>query len=404
MEEIALAGVKVLDFGWAIAGSLTGKYLGDYGAQVVKIESGKRVDMMRTSRQVSISGSSPDDKPRFVVLNTSKFDMTLDLQHPRARAVIDRLISWADILNENFTPGAMAKFGLDYPYVKSINPGIIMLSGSLYGQTGPLAREWGVDGIGAALSGHSNLMGWPDRSPINPRVVYGDYTLPLFNVLAVVAALDYRRRTGKGQYIDSSMLEVWTHVTSPSFLDWEANRYLQTRNGNRIPNASPHGVFPCIGDDRWCAITVFTDEQWQAFCRVIGDPIWTTESRFTTLKSRKENEDELERLVADWTVKHSTEEVMQIMQANGVPAGVVQNGQDILENDPQVKAREFFVPLEHPVIGIFNHLKPPFKLVRTEPKIRTAPCLGEHTEYVCTQFLGMSDEEFVSLLKDGVFN
>ncbi|MBN1850237.1 MAG: CoA transferase [Deltaproteobacteria bacterium] len=403
-DEQALKDVNVLDFGWAIAGSLTGKYLGDYGATVIKVESSKRIDMIRTSRHVSIStGTNPDDKPRFVQLNTSKYGITLDLQNPRARAVIEKLIIWADVINENFTPGTMEKLGLDYASVKSINPRIIMISGSLFGQTGPLAREWGVDGIGAALSGHSNLIGWPDRGPGGATVTYGDYILPFFNVLAVVSALDYRRKTGKGQYIDASMLEIWTHMTNPAILDWQANANLQNRNGNRIPNASPHGVFPCYGEDRWCAIAVFTEKEWRSFCNVIDDPPWTKEPRFSTLSNRKEHEDELEKLMSEWTVKHEAKDIMHMMQKAGIAASVVQNAQDILDNDPQMREREFFVRLEHPVIGVFNHVNPPFKLLGTKPRTRTAPRLGEHNEYVCTHFLNISDDEFVRLLQDGVF-
>jgi benzylsuccinate CoA-transferase BbsF subunit len=405
MEKQALVGVKVLDFGWALVGALTGKYLADYGAQVVKVESVRRLDLSRTARQISIStATNPDDKPWFTLLNTSKYSITFDLKHPRAREVMDRFIRWADIVNENFTPGTMSKLGFSYEYIRKIKPNIIMVGGSTYGQTGPLAREWGIDGTGAALSGHHDATGWPDRWPVSPHgVAYGDYVLPLFNVLAVVAALDYRRRTGKGQYIDASMFEVLAHKISPVLLDWQANAHLQTRAGNRIPHAAPHGVFPCTGDDRWCAIAVFTDDEWQAFCHVIGDPAWTREQRFATLSSRKENEDEMERLVAEWTQKHPADEVMQMMQAAGVPAAVVQNAQDLLEHDPQLKERDFIVPLEHPVLGIFNHPAPPFKLLKTKAHMRTSPCLGEHTEYVCTQLLGMSDGEFVNLLQDGVF-
>jgi benzylsuccinate CoA-transferase BbsF subunit len=199
------------------------------------------------------------------------------------------------------------------------------------------------------------------------------------------------------------MLEVCAHQITPAMLDWEANGHLQTRNGNRIAYAAPHGVFPCRGDDRWCAIAVFTEEEWQAFCRTIGEPSWITETRFATLNSRKENEDALEELVAEWTKQHSAEDVMQLMQASGVPAGVVQTMQDVMENDPQLRDREFLVPLKHPVIGVFGHPTPPYKLLNTKAQVRTAPCMGEHTEYVCTQLLGMSDEEFVELSRQGLF-
>lgn len=405
MEKQALAGVKVLDFGWALVGSLTTKQLADYGAQVVRVESITRVDLPRTNRMISrSSATNPDDKPWFTHLNTSKYSLALNLKCASARGIMERLIHWADVVNSNFTPGTLNKLGFDYDYVKAIKPNIIMVAGSAYGQTGPMAREWGVDGTGAALSGYLDLTGWPDRSPVGPNVPYGDIVLPFFISTAIVSALDYKRRTGKGQYIDASMLEVCAHQITPALLDWEVNGHLQTRNGNRIDYAAPHGVFPCRGNDRWCAIGVFTDSEWKAFCQVIGKPPWTKEQRFATLRSRKENEDALEELVAEWTKQYSAEEVMQKMQAVGVPAGVVQTMEDLLEHDPQLKEREFLLPLKHPVIGVFGHPTPPFKLSKTKAQVRTSPCLGEHTEYVCTQILGMSDEEFTYLFRQGVFD
>ena len=404
MEKQALAGVKVLDFGWALVGSLTTKQLADHGAQVVRVESITRIDLPRTNRMISMSSATnPDDKPWFTHLNTSKYGMALNLKSVPARSIIERLISWADVINANMVPGTLSRLGLGYDYVKTIKPDIIMAEGSAYGQTGPMAQEWGVDGTGAALSGYLDLTGWPDQGPVGPNVPYGDVVLPFFIAAAIVAALDYKRRTGKGQYIDASMLEVSVHQTTPALLDWEANQHLPTRNGNRIAYAAPHGVFPCEGNDRWCAIGVFTEEEWETFCQVIGDPAWTKEPRFATLNSRKENENALEELVAKWTRKHSAEEVMHILQAAGVAAGVVQNMQDIVENDPQLKARKFLVPLKHPVIGIFYHPTPPYKLLKTKAQVRTSPCLGEHTEYVCTQLLGMSDKEFIDLWKQGIF-
>jgi benzylsuccinate CoA-transferase BbsF subunit len=344
-----------------------------------------------------------DDNPMFTHFNTSKYSMALNLRHPRAREVVDRLIRWADVVNANFTPGTLDKLGFGYEYMKSIKPDIIMAEGSAYGQTGPLAHEWGVDGTGAALSGYLHLTGWPDRGPVAPNLPYSDVVLPLFIGTAIVAALDYRRRTGKGQYIDASMIEACIHQITPALLDWQANRHLQTRNGNRIPYAAPHGVFPCQGEDRWCAIAVFTDAEWEAFCQAIGNPPWTKDPRFATLDSRKENEDALEELVAEWTRRHSAEEVMQIMQAAGVPAGVVQTVQDLLERDPQMRVGGLFVQLKHPVMGVFSHPRPPYKLTKTQARIRTSPCLGEHTEFVCTELLGMSHEQFVELSKQGLF-
>lgn len=398
----ALTGIKVLDFGWALAGSLTTKHLADHGAQVVRVESINRPDLTRTSRLISRSkANNPDDKPWFTYVNTSKYSISLNLKHPKAKGVTDKLIRWADVINENFTPGTMDKLGLGYEYVRTIKPDIVMLGASVYGQTGPHSRTWGVDGTGTSLSGHRNLTGWSDRWPVaSTTAPYGDILLPFFSALAIVSALDYRRRTGKGQYIDASMLEVLIHDTVPALLDWEFNGHLQIRIGNRITYAAPHGVFPCIGEDRWCAIAVFTEQEWRAFCNILGNPPWTTEARFETLELRKANENALEEFVADWTKKHSAEDVMYKMQNAGVAAGVVQNVQDLLENDPQLKEREFMIQLEHPVIGTFSHPTPAYKLLKTKAQMRTSPCFGEHTEFVCKQLLGMSDDEFIDLLQE----
>ena len=404
MEKQALAGIKVLDFGWALVGSLTSKQLADHGAEVVRVESITHIDLPRANRMTSQStGTNPDDKPWFTHLNTSKYSMALNLKCASAKNVIERLVRWADVINANMVPGTLDRLGFGYNHVKTIKPDIIMAEGSAYGQTGPMAHEWGVDGTGAALSGYLDLTGWPDRGPVGPNVPYGDVVLPFLIATAIVAALDYRRRTGKGQYIDASMLEVCVHQISPSLLDWEANHHLQTRNGNRIAYAAPHGVFPCKGDDRWCAIGVFTDDEWQAFCEVIAQPELIKDPGFATLKARKENEAELEALVAQWSINHSAEDVMTMMQAAGVAAGVVQTMEDIVDHDPQLKEREFLIPLKHPVIGVFGHPTPPYKLSETRAHVTTSPCLGEHTEYICTELLGMSDEEFVSLYRQGIF-
>ena len=404
MEKQALEGVKVLDFGWALVGSLTGKHLADYGAVVIRVESITRADLSRTNRLTSgSSASNPDDKPWFNHLNTSKYSLSLNLKHPEAAGIIKKLIHWADVVNENFTPGTMARLGFGYDDIISFKPDIIMVSGSLYGQSGPLAQEWGVDGTGASLSGYLDQTGWPDRGPVAPNAPYGDTVLPLFNAMAVVAALDYKRRTGKGQYIDSSMLEASIHQITPVLLDYEVNGHLTTRNGNRVAHAAPHGVFPCKGEDRWCAIAVFSHEEWIALGNVIGNPAWVKDPKFISLKARKENEDELETFLSEWTRQFSAQAVEKKMQAAGVAAGVVQTMEDILDHDPQLKEREFMLQLEHPVIGVCGHPTPAFKLSETKAQIKPAPCLGEHNDYICTQILGMPENEFIELLQQGVF-
>lgn len=398
----ALDGIKVLDFGWAFIGSWTTKYLADYGAQVVKVESTNVPDRLRGRGHNS---TNLDDSPWFTHLNTSKYSITLNLKHSRAHEIVEKFVRWADVVTENFSPGIMKRLGFDYTYMRSIKPDIIMASSSIFGQTGPRSSEAGTDLTGTSFSGYLDLSGWPDRAPImpGPDAPYGDFVTPFFVALTIIAALDYKHKTGKGQYIDTSMVEILAHTHTPSLLDWEANAHLETRKGNRIAYASPHGVFPCRGHDRWCAITVFTDEEWQAFCHVIGDPSWIKEPRFANFKSRKENEDELEKLVAGWTLQYSAEDIMIKMQEAGVPAGVVQDAADIIERDPQLKERGVLVPLKHPTLGVFGHSTPPFKLLKTKAQMRTSPCLGEHTKYVCTEFLCMSNEEFLELFQEGVF-
>jgi benzylsuccinate CoA-transferase BbsF subunit len=408
MGNQALKGLKVLDFGWALAGTVITRILANHGAEVVRIESSRRPDFTRIDRGYPYEKTSHennlDDKPWFVQLNTSKYSMSLNLKHPRAKEIIRKLVEWADVVNENFTPGTLDQMGLGYEYMKSIKPDIIMVSASVYGQTGPLAQQWGIDGTGAALSGRLALTGWPDRVPITPSAgVWGDFVLPLVSATALMAALVHRRKTGKGQYIDASMFDVSTQQITPALLDYQANGRLPNRTGNRVPNAAPHGAFPCKGDDRWVAIGVFTQGEWEAFKQVLGNPAWANEERFSTLESRKQNEDELEKLVADWTVQHTAEEVMERMQAAGVAAGVFQTAQDMIENDPHLAEREFLVQRNHPVIGTFGHQADPFKLSGTPSNVRTSPCLGEHNEYVCTKLLGMSDEQFIDLVVDGVF-
>ncbi len=401
----ALAGIKILDFGWAIAGASATKFLGDYGATVIRVESISHLDIARTNRAVSMStATNPDDKPWFTHLNTSKYSMSVDLRNPRARGVIEKLIRWADVINANFAPGTLDKLNLGYQFAKNVKPDIIMAEASVYGQSGPLTNQRGIDGSGAALSGYLDQTGWPDRGPVGPNVPYSDSILPLFVAMAIVGAVDYRRRTGKGQYIDASMLELCIHQNTPALLDWELNGHLQVRQGNRIAYAAPHGVFPCTGKDRWCAIAVFTEDEWKTFCSVLGDLPWTEEERFATLESRKMNEDELEKLVTEWTARHSAEDVMKMLQAASVPAGIVQTMEDVVDSDPHLKARKFLIPMKHPVIGVFGHPNPPFKLTGTPPRIRTSPCLGQHNECICTSILGMSDEEFVELVREGVFD
>jgi len=233
---------------------------------------------------------------------------------------------------------------------------------------------------------------------------YTDYVInPGHAVIATLAALRYRNRTGKGQLIEVAQVESSVCVVGTAILDYAVNGRVQNRQGNRLPYAAPHGAYRCQGDDRWCVIAVFSDDQWRAFCQAIGDPQWCHEERFATLQGRKQNEDELDRLVEGWTSTRTAEEVMQTLQTAGVAAGVVQNARDVLENDPHLKARGYYVYLDHPDAGPTAYDGPGFRLSKTPGGLQSpAPCLGQHTDYVCREVLQMDDEEVAQLVIEGV--
>lgn len=269
-------------------------------------------------------------------------------------------------------------------------------------QNDPLPKFAGYGFFGTAYAGYCHLVGWPDREPLPLFNNYSDFVAPWYLACAVIGALLYRRRTGKGMYLDQSQVEAGASFLAPVILDYMVNGRIAQRMGNRDPYMAPHGLFPCKGDDRWIAIAVASEEQWRSFCAVLGNPAWTREPRFATLLARKQNEDELERLIGEWTRNYTEEQVMAMMQHAGVPAGVVQTCEDLFA-DPQLKHREHFRFLEHRVIGTHAYNSPAYRLSQTACDIKKAgPCLGEDNEYVYKQILGLSDDEIADLLIEGV--
>jgi len=401
-QKGALEGIRVCDFSWVGAGPLATKYLADFGAQVIKIESIKHPDIGRLSAPFKDNIIHPDRSAFFLHSNTSKLSITLNIRHPKGLEIAKKIVKISDIVMENFTPGVINKLGLGYNELKKIKPDIIMASSSIYGQTGPKTRFSGFGNSGASISGHYMLTGWPDRDPVTPGIAYADVVQPLFTAAALMAAIDYRERTGKGQYIDTTQVETMAQFISPAFLDYFANGTIQTRQGNRSTYASPHGVFPSKGEDRWCALAVFDEKEWKGLCNAMQNPSWAQDQKFTTFISRKENEDELETLISKWTVNYDRDELVTMLQNAGVPSGPVQDASDLVDRDPQLRERQSFVKLTHPVIGECNHPVPPVKLSKSPAQVKTSPCLGEHNEYVYLDLLGIPDEEFVELLNDGV--
>jgi benzylsuccinate CoA-transferase BbsF subunit len=400
--RLPLHGVKVLELTRVIVGSGVGRFLGTAGADVVHVESEKRLDFLRTSFPYKDNVPGINRAGYFHRYNPDKYGIGLDLSNPDGLAIMKKLVAWADVFIESNVPGMVDKFWLDYEHVRKLNPDIVMLSTSQMGREGPLAHYKGFGVQTAAMAGFHQITGYGD-GPMGPFGAYTDMVSIQWLVTALLAALEHRRRTGQGQYIDHSQFEAGVHALAPAILGFTANGEIASQAGNRDALAAPHGCYRCMGEDRWCAIAVYSDEEWRAFCTVLGDPAWTKEDRFASLADRKKNEDELNKLVEEWTRPRTPEDVMATLQSLGVAAGLVSTGEDLNLN-PQLAARGYFKVLQHTEIGPTPFSNPPFRFAKAQGEVRkAAPCFGEHTEYVCREILGMSDEEFVDLLEKRVF-
>jgi benzylsuccinate CoA-transferase BbsF subunit len=403
MESRPFEGINILDFTWTATGPHTLNPLAFYGATIIKVESRARFDALRSLGPFKDGIPEPERSYAFAYSQAGKrYNITLNMGTPKGMEIIRKLVAWADIVADSYSTGTMERWGLDYENLKKIKQDIIMIRTCMHGHTGPLARQHGQGFILTALSGVDSLISWPDRAPSGAYGPFTDYIVPQLNAISLISALDYRRRTGKGQYIDQSQHEATLGLIAPLILDYTVNNRDFTGQGNRLSYAAPHGIYRCKGEDRWCAIAVFTDEEWASFCRVIGKPSLSQDPGFSTLLKRKENEDALDKLVEAWTRRHAPEEVMKLMQASGVAAGLVSNAKDMAE-DPQMKHYNFFEEREHPVQKIipFSH-GPGFRMSNESYEIGRSNLLGEQNDYVFTELLGLSDDEFVQLVADGV--
>ena len=403
-DELPLKGIRVADFTWFGAGPIFTMALAHYGAEVVRVESQVRPDGLRLTQPM------PKDRPPGINLsgyynnfNAGKLSFALNLGSEKGRELALRLIAKSDIVAENFTPGTFEKWGLTYERILQVRPDVIMVREPMQGLTGPHRDFAGFGAVITPLAGISYLSGLPQRPPVGLGTNYTDYVVnPGHALVATLAALHYRNRTGKGQLIEVAQFESSVNVVAVALLECAANGRLPQRLGNRLPYACPHGVYRCLGEDRWVAIAVFNDEQWQGFCRAVGEE-WTREERFATLLGRKAHEEELDRLIESWTGQQEAEEVMERLQAAGVPAGVVQSAADTLDRDPHLKARGYYHFLEHPEAGRTAYDGPGFRLSDTHGGPRgPAPLLGQHTQYVCKQVLGLSDDDIADLVAEGV--
>jgi crotonobetainyl-CoA:carnitine CoA-transferase CaiB-like acyl-CoA transferase len=402
MARLPLEDVKILDFMWVMAGPAGTRMLADYGAVIVRIESPTRVDTARTLAPYQNNQIGPDASGLFSNCNAGKFGITLDIGNPRSREVISDLVKWADVVTESFSPKAMRAWGLGYPALRKIKPDIIMLSSCLMGQTGPLASFAGFGNLAAAISGFHNLTGWPDRHPAGPFGAYTDYVSPRFTAIAIMAALEYKRRTGKGQYIDQSQAEASLHFLTPALLDYSVNGRTNIRAGNSDLQFAPHGIYPSKGEDRWVAIVCKTDDDFIALCDVMKRPELARDARFKALSNRHQNAAALDEIISNWSRELEPREAESLLQARSIPAHAVQNSAEYY-TDPQVAHRGHFVELPHPVYGKTIVEGARAKLSRTPAQTRrAAPTLGQDNQYVLEKILGYSEEQIGEIVGSGV--
>ena len=394
-----------MEFAWTGVGPAPGTYLASMGATVIRIESGTRPDPLRTMGPFKDGVRGLNRSAFYNAANTNKLGFALNMKHPKALDIARKLIAWADVLSEAYTPGTMKKWCLDYEEVKKINPEIIYYSTSMAGQDGPYSA---LPGFGAQLTGMTGftlVTGWPDRLPAIPYGAYTDFINIKLAIFVLLAAIDYKRRTGKGHRIDLAQYEGGILFLAPLMLDYFVNGKVAQRKGNRDPGFAPHGVYRCAGDDQWCALAVASDGQWHSFCGVIGNPEWSAQPKFKTLPGRIADQDELDMNIEQWTKNHSATEVMKRMQAAGIAAGVVNKASDTF-TDPQLTERQAYRKVIHPEMGehfAFNITAGShFSKIQSEVR-RPSPCIGEHNDFVCTQLLGMTADEVQACKNEGVF-
>ena len=393
MGEKPLNGLRILDFTWMLAGPYATRILADFGAEVIKVQSKK----IAKGAESNLTGY-------FNNWNRNKRSITLDMSYPEAREMVLKLTRISDVVIENFSPRVMLNWGLNYERLKEVRPALIMVSMSAMGQTGPWKDYVAFGPTLHALSGLTYLTSFSKDSPMGLGYAYADFISGLYAAFAVMAALECREKTGQGQYIDLSEYEAICTLMGPHLLEasFSAREILPPGNRTDCIPAVPYGCYKCSGVDRWCVIAIFNEEQWQGLCRILGHLDWTNEEKFASFSRRKENEEELDDLLTQWTIQHTPEEVVNLLQEADIPAGIVQNAED-LSRDPQLADRDFFFELQHQVLGKTTSDRSPIRFEGDSHAIwKAAPLLGEDNGYVFLELLGLTESEFSSYIEKGV--
>ena len=401
----ALEGLRVLDLSWVVAGPLVGRALADHGAEVVRVESSRRIETSRLMPPFHGGVPGVENSALFGNANAGKYGLALDLGKEAGRAVAADLAAWADVVVESFSPGRMARWGLGQETLRAHNPRLIVLSSSLMGQTGPHAALAGYGSTGASLSGFQDLVGWPDDLPIGPFGPYTDYVGPRLALVALLAALEQRERTGRGAYIDVSQVESGVFFLSPYCAHYAADGTVVRRRGNADEALVPHGVYPCLpehGTPRYVALTARDDEEWRRLAHATGRPDLAADPALATTAGRRAREAELDANLAAWAAGRTAGEAESVLQAAGVPAHLSASSADLCA-DPALLHRGHLVRLPHPVHGETVVEGPRAALSLTPGSVRrAAPTLGQHTAYVLRELLGYSEERMRALEEEKV--
>jgi crotonobetainyl-CoA:carnitine CoA-transferase CaiB-like acyl-CoA transferase len=404
MPDLPLAGTRVMDFGQMWAGPHLSQWLAVMGAEVIKVETHVRLDFMRmVGIPPGFERNNFNAGTAFASLNYGKKSITLNMNESRAQELARKLIKISDIVTENFGGAILERWGLSYEAMKKIKPDIIYYAGSGYGRSGPHRARPSYAEIVEAYDGSTYLNGYPGGGPATVGVSpWTDATQAMHGAFAIMAALYHRDQTGEGQYIDGAMIEGSSNFLGEMVMGYTMNGALGERTGNRDKFMAPHGCYRCQGNDEWVAIAVDGQEEWAAFIKTMGSPEWAERAEFKDERSRRQNQDELDRLIEEWTRQHRQYEVMELLQKAGVAAGASLNIKDLV-SDPQLKARRFFIETEHPVLGNITLAGLPWRPEgRQKGNYSYPPLLGEHNDYVFGELLGLSVEEIARLKEEKV--
>ena len=401
--NLPLSGVRVTDFGWILSVPHSTAWLGALGAEVIRVESEQRLDLLRTMGLTRGSGGIPgiERSGNFNGLNYSKRGVTLNIQTERGKELAKELVSRSDIVTMNFAAGVAERLGLGYEDMRAVNPDVIMMSGSPLGQTGPESHSTGWGPTTLAYTTLPYVTGYEGGTPSSMGGAYPDFAIGVHMAFAMMSALRYRDRTGHGQHIDVAMGETVVAMTPEPLLEWTMLGTDPRRHGNRDANRAPQGVYPAAGDDRWIAISVEDDAMWTGLRSALGDPAWAADPALNSVEGRQARHDDIDRELSAWTSARTSHEAAAVLQAAGVAATPVLDGPELVD-DPQLRHRGFFVDIDHPEVGVKASAGIPLRFGDTRLHYDSAPLLGEHNREVFTDLVGVEPEEFERLVRDSV--